>query len=174
MKKSRLVVILGVLLSTSAVSDEYYFGGGVEFLALCDKFASEEALISTIYGAFGNKYNDYLSLEARAGIGITDDDIQILGVDVNRKLKSYYGVYFKGTIPVSDNFIPYVLVGYSGGEHEVSIDNYSDTSFESSFSYGAGLGYRFGDFSLNFEYMSYFDLDAAEVSGFGINLIKYF
>lgn len=169
-----IIIIIGLFLSTSAISSEYYFGGGVDSLFFDNEYNIEKASIGSMYAIFGNAHNKYLSLEGRAGIGIKDDEIKIVGVDIERKLKSYYGLYLKGTLPITDIFQPYILVGYSGGEHEISTMHYTRTFFESSTSYGAGMSAKFKKLAVNLEYINYFNVKDAKISGFGISLIRFF
>lgn len=178
MKTRSWLFIAGISLSAPCVSSDYYIGGGIDYLNFDDETNVDEVSVGAVYGIFGNAYNKYLSLEGRAGAGFKDETVKVSGVDFERKLKSYYGLYLKGTLPINELFKPYILIGYSGGEHKILTEyksqTYSKTSFESSPSYGAGMSVKFEDFSVNFEYINYFNVKDAEISGFGINVIHFF
>src|SRR5882762_2253731 len=58
------------------------------------------ALLADLGWEFGGN----LAVEARLGTGIGSDSKTVSGVPVDLKVKSFYGAYLRGSVPVADAF----------------------------------------------------------------------
>lgn len=171
-KVSFLIASMG--LSSAALANDMYFGGGFAATKYTETGIDEDASLNVLLGKFGTKFNDNFAAEARIGFGLGDDTIDVFGYDATVKLKNFYGVYLKAGIPVSDTFYPYAVLGYTRGEIEASVMGFTVSESESDTSFGLGADFNFDSFTLNVEYLNYLDKDEAEISGISIGFSKSF
>lgn len=147
--------------SISASAAELYAGGN---FAVLD---SNEVTLNAIYGRFGALFNENLSAEARIGLGVGDDNVG--GVKV--ELDNFYGAYVRGGIPVGEVFYPYAIVGYTKGKISASGPFGSGSFSDSDFSFGVGADFNVSDLlKINAEYLSYVDSDDVELTGFSVGV----
>ena len=179
MMKSKIInfgflCILG--LSGSVVyADENYWGAGVGMFDYSEEGIDSDASLTALFGRLGTQFNENFSGEIRAGFGIGDDSINVLSTDVNVELDSMFGGYIRGGVPVSENFYPYAILGYTRGEISVSVPGFSDSESESDVSFGIGADFGLGESTkFNIEYINYLDKEGAEVSGFSIGIVRPF
>ena len=122
----------------------------------------------------GYRFNEYFSAEGRIGFGVSDDDLEgLLDIEVD----SILGVYGKFGIPTGTSFYPYAILGYSRVEIELSssLIGGSESDSDNDLSYGIGADFSISDnFSLNAEYMVWYDDDDIELSGLSIGAIYKF
>lgn len=156
-----------------------YGGISVSSIDYSEEGINDDASLTAVSGKIGSMLNENFGFEIRVGTGIADDDVPVvisgLNVDVNVELKSFYGAYIKGLIPISDKIHPYVILGYTHGKVEYSASylglEFSDDSSESDVSFGAGFDiYLSESSSLNLEYLNWFDKDGTEISGLSIGI----
>jgi hypothetical protein len=84
-------------------------------------------------GAFG--------IEAHVGVGGTDE-LEYAGEEAEAELNKMLGVFAKVNLPLPLPLVDanlFGLAGYSVGKVEVLAETTTDTFYENSFSYGAGL-----------------------------------
>lgn len=133
----------------------------------------------------GYQFNDYLSVEFRLGLGVSDDEklLDLLNVDVTDKLELnlQQEVLLKGSFPVHDSVSLFAYGGYVKTRYQASssykfhdVDNASVSSGHYSnkgASVGAGISYFITDnWSLNGE-IQYFDQkDEASSRSFNLGL----
>ena len=127
----------------------------------------------------GYQINPYFAVEGRAGIGVSDDDDDFFfGEDENgnpiprstdAEIESYFGVFGRVGMPAGEVFYPYIQVGY--GSVKIDSNRIGGDVDESDFAYGIGANFNFTEtMSGNLEYMSYYDEDDTELSGFSLGL----
>ena len=154
---------------------ENYVGGNFAFVEYSIDGLDDDASLTAIYGRLGTEFNENFSGEIRLGIGVGDDDVNVLGTPVTVELNSLYGAYVRGGVPVSEQFFPYAVLGYTRGEAEASGPGGSIDESDSDVSFGVGADIAFSDqLSLNIEYMNWYDKDGAELSGFTFGLVSKF
>ena len=165
------LAISTLLLPSAYAENKIYVGGGFSALDYSEDVVSDDASLSVIYGRVGMHFNENFSGELRAGFGVGDDDVNVLGTNVNVELKNTYGAYFRAGIPTETVF-PYVILGYTSGKVEGEIAGLgSADESESSFSYGIGADVSISEgIKINAEYMDFLDSDGTEVTGFNIGL----
>lgn len=136
-----------------------------------------EAEPGLLIGRIGHHATEYLSLEARAGMGVSDDSIEV-NDKVTRhaaEIDELYGVYAIGHLPLAERFSLYALVGYSWAEGTVK-EKYDDFRLESSdsdadFSYGVGAQVDFSQtVAGTLEYTSYLDNSDYELTAISAGL----
>lgn len=175
---NKKIIAAGLLALTCAVQTQAgtYYGGNLSFLDYSEEGISDDASLTAVYGRLGTNFNENFSGEIRVGFGIGDDTIDVFGTDVGVELDSVFGAYVRGGIPVAENFFPYIVLGYSRGEVTASASGFgSDSESETDTSFGLGADIDVNsNFTINVEYMNYFDKDGAEINGFSIGLANKF
>lgn len=178
LKKSAIAAVgfLSLTCAVQAYAEGAYYGGNLSFLDYSEEGISEDPSLTAIYGRLGTNFNENFSGEFRVGFGVGDDSINVLGTDADVELDSLFGAYLRGGIPVSENFFPYVVLGYSRGEITASVSGVgseSESETDASFGLGADINVS-SNLTINLEYMNYFDKDGAEINGFSVGLASKF
>jgi opacity protein-like surface antigen len=156
---------------------ETYYGAGLAHLDISIDGIDDEMLdatVTSLHGLVGTRFNETFSGEVRLGIGISDDNnLDDDGLDLNIKLKNYFGVYAKAGAQISEIIYPYVVAGYTRGKMEFSALGDSESGSEGDFSFGVGVDFSISETTkFNLEYMNYLDKDGVELSGFGLGFSK--
>lgn len=165
-----IVGLTGSVVLPAVAENQYYGGLGVAFLEYSEDGVSDDASLNAINGTLGVNFNENFSGEIRAGFGVGDDSVNILGTNVDVELDTFFGAYVRGGIPAAEAFFPYVVLGYTRGEVTASAPGFGSSSeSESDVSFGLGADVNVSEtLTINAEYMNYLDKDGAEVSGFTI------
>jgi len=170
-------ITCGALLAVSGTvfADDIYYGANVAFIDYSEEGIATDASVTALYGRIGTSFNENFSAEARIGFGLTDDTVNLFGEDVDLEINNFFGAYLKGGVQVSEVFYPYAIIGYTRGEVEASVLGFSISESESDVSFGLGADLSIIDgVTVNLEYMSYFDKDGADLSGFSLGFISRF
>lgn len=160
-------LVLAAGLSTSAMAAGLeqgtpYIGGGVSYTKIDDSaydaYYPNDLIFRVGYGLTNN-----IAVEARGGIGVTDDGYSVDDIRTDVEVDSLVGLYGVGFIPVSHYVSLYGLVGITALTFEAtSVEpdedperfEYSDTDF----SYGVGVEVTVTDrVSAYLEYVDYVD-----------------
>ena len=153
---------LGLLLVAAPVAADPYFG--VNFTKVDyneDGFATVSPTALTL--RVGTQVNPNIAVEGRLGVGLSDDSINVGGVNVDVEVDSYFGLYLKGMAPLGA-VSPYVLVGFTKGELTFSALGGSLSEDDSSASFGIGVDVEVSkSTALNFEFAQLLDEDGYEV-----------
>ncbi|WP_166254570.1 porin family protein [Marinobacter salicampi] len=163
--------------SAPALADIYKSGGGSLYAGANYTFVDVDgddldADLGTLSGKVGAHVNPYFGVEARAGFGVVDEDINST---TELSVNSFFGAY--GTLSVVNEspVTPYGILGFT--RYELEVDNVlgSSTEDESDLSYGIGVNFAVNDaLSANLEYMRYFDKDDVTIDGLGLGLTVSF
>lgn len=167
LKKAAAITALPFLFVPSLVSaaqeGDNYVGVQQGF------FSYEESGVDTLHptaviGRLGRYGNEEIALEARFGMGLTEDDTNINGVDVDLEMDRIFGVYGVGHIPFGKAFSVYALAGFTKvkvtatGSYMGSTRSFSDD--DNGFSFGIGAQLNLGStLSIHGEYVNYLDGD---------------
>ena len=90
---------------------------------------------------------------------------------VTAQVQSAYGLYGKGTIPLTDNVSLYAKIGATNGTVTASTAYASAWSSGTSPSFGAGVQLNINkDIYASLDYMSYYNRDGISITGPSINL----
>lgn len=153
--------------NTSSTLKNYYYGASYSSLDYQEKGTSDASLASLNLNA-GYIFNESLSLEARLGLGVGDDNINfnLLNTTVSGEIEldQTMGIYGKYAIPV-EQYAPYVILGYSSAEATAKVSNTSASSDVASMSYGLGLDVKISKrMTGNLEYINMLDKSDVEIS----------
>lgn len=150
-----------------------YLGGNLAALKYTEAGLHDDATFKSIFGRIGLQITANFSGELRAGMGLRDESVAVLGTDVDLELDHFYGAYLRGGFQASDEVSPYVIIGYTEGELTGSAPGAnSATVSESDMSLGFGVDFLVDNsVTVNIEYMRYLDKEGFDVSGpaFGIS-----
>lgn len=150
-----------------------YIGGSIGFMNFENK-GSPDASINSLEARIGGYANDYLALEGRLGIGLTDDTITVTGTDVDLSLRYSLGAYLRAGYPVSEQVFPYVILGFSRADFEVETSLGSENEAETDSSYGLGVDVEIANMALTAEYLNMIDKNDTTFSGFTIGFTTKF
>jgi opacity protein-like surface antigen len=165
-KNKFAAVLLGLAVVTGAHAQESFYAGGL--LTRIDY--SEDGLDAkpTAIGFnVGAKINQNFAVEGRVSTGLSDDSVQVLGViPADVKVKSLFGIYGKGILPLSDTASIYGLLGYSRVKLGIEGNGFDDSASDSDVSYGVGAEFALTNTtSLAIEWAQLLKVDDAKVSG---------
>lgn len=122
----------------------------------------------TAIGAkLGMPVNKNFAVEARLGVGLSDDS---LGVE-NVKINNFVGVYGKGILPLSDKASVYGLLGYTQGKLKSEGPFGSGSGSDSDVSYGIGADFAIsGTTSVGVEWARLFKGEDYKVDGLTLSV----
>jgi len=163
--------LLSVVSHTTQADQSSYFGANFSTLNYSEEGFSDDASLTSVNGRLGTNFNENFSGEIRVGTGIGDGSIN----GINVELDSMYGAYIRGGIKAGESFFPYAVLGYTRGKISASFNRFSASASESDVSFGLGADFFVNEkFTINVEYMSYFDKDGAEIDGFSLGFVSSF
>jgi opacity protein-like surface antigen len=121
----------------------------------------------------GTELNPYLAVEAQVGAGTQSDVYAANNVSFDIKVESFYSLFVRPQISISNFASVYGLVGGTYIDVSSSSNNPaiqpSDKGFEKSFSYGVGVDFNVSkNIRLNADYIQYMG-DYSAIS-FGVKL----
>lgn len=91
-----------------------------------------------IAGKFGKQFTPNIALEARFGIGVSDDEVDAGGIPVKLEVDNYYGVYGKAMLPVGAGGSIYGLLGFTRAKVTASAGGFSASASDDDVSFGIG------------------------------------
>lgn len=186
-----LFFALALIVPTQVNATSFYHGYQVSDLDFTNSKGTSNQV--TVSGKAGIRFNDNVSGELRAGVGIGDDEI--IGsyddgqVPIQVELRAFYGVYMRVGKQVSRYMYPYAILGYTKlherrgntslntnpGLSNIDVDVDVEDKSMSGVSYGAGVDINIREYlKLSIEYTSYFDKKTASMSGYSVEIYKRF
>ncbi len=167
MKKILTTLLAGAALLSSNVmaQGEQYYGELAYTWANIDG-GGLSATPAVVAARFGVKFNENLSGEILLGTSASSDSVTVSGIPVDLKFKDVFGLYLKGSLPVTQQFNVFGRVGYLRAKIQASAGGYALSDSDNSFSYGAGAQYDFNSTVYGMvDYMSWYDRHGTKVSG---------
>ena len=186
MNKTILVAaITAISLSATAENSGPYVGFTTGFTKYEETFIDDSAHMITASLNAGYAFNEYVSLEARLGKGLTDGELTFFeygyyGVEEHTadiSIDSMFSAFLKLSLPSDNRVTPYVLVGNTKGKATAEIYGYTWSETESDFSYGVGLefmGVEDKSIGMNVEYVHYLEKNDTKINGLTVGIIKRF
>lgn len=180
MKKIVLAAVLG-LAPLSASADIVYIALGASSYNYSEEVtvASSEYEAESDGNAFlftvGTDLGQNLSVEAVAGAGLTNSEVDISGINQTVKLKidSIFGAYGVLKTPISNSAEVFAKVGVAKLTATASGSGKADST-DSSLSYGFGIDfYHSRNAGIRFEYMNYYDKGLTKIDSVNIHYKKY-
>jgi len=145
----------------------FYVGGGYSLLSSDSKIKLDNnsdlgADYSALMLQAGYKVNQYVAVEGRYWIGLSDKafDLDNIGLSRFDHNADAWGIYVKPMYPVTDALDVYALLGYASATAK-GITLRDGSSFDmdaDGFSWGLGVAYSFTDnWSVFFDYVDFQD-----------------
>jgi len=161
-KKFSAALVLA-LAATSASAQVY---GEAAYNAINIEGDGLDADVGVLNATIGYEVNQYLAVEAMAGTGVTDDDVDIGGgVNANIDVDRTYGVFLKPKAKLGQDFEVFARLGWA----KTKIKAGSDAQDESDFAYGVGLQYTITPKAyVTGGYTNLYDKDGITVDGWTI------
>lgn len=169
MKKSVLAVsVLSALLSTASLANETYIGAGLSTMDFNDDLAQFQGLNFKM----GQKFGDYVAVEAKVGLGMRDESI----VPGNfTRIDNYVGLFVKAGAPVTENVAPYVIAGHTTVRVAGKIATVDFALDESDYSYGVGVDFTVSESTaVNLEVIRHTDIDWLQLDVLSLGVTSYF
>ena len=119
----------------------------------------------------GTELHPYFAVEAQVGIGTKSDVANLQGVQPSIKVKSYYSLFLRPQISISNLASIYGLAGstYLDVSSSATAVNPENSSFGKSFSYGGGADIQvYKNIRLNADYIHY--MDSYEAVSVGVRI----
>ncbi len=166
------MLVAGMMASASAIAGGaaapgFYVGGGYSDTEVEIDGLGSDADVGVLFARGGYQLNQNVAFEARLGLVSEDDKADGWNVDI----EELYGLYLKAGLPTQIGLYPYVLLGVTHAEVEVSRRGFSESDSDSDISYGFGVDYWFtSQVSAGLEFINYYDNDGDEISGITLGL----
>jgi hypothetical protein len=122
-------------------------------------------------GIIGVDLVESLALEAMFASGLsmakTTDNT------ANVSLDRIYGFYVKPKVNIGENATLFARMGFTlvTGSTTISSSSFSDSTTNSSISYGIGMSYKLSDIlSVNVDYMNYYNTNSSNATGLALGI----
>lgn len=168
MKRTKQFIAALALSSLSAAS---LAGGyvGVNYAHMDVDLGDHSVDLGAVVFKAGYQFNEWVALEARAGVGVRDDDFNHFGEKVDVKLDNLFGGYLIAGIPTATIVYPYAVVGYTRARFEASVPGFTTADSEEDFSYGVGANFAVTEqVMVNLEAIRYLEDAQADTIGLGV------
>ena len=140
----------------------------------------EEFSPTALIGRAGSNFNQYVSIEGRLGIGLSEDTVTVTeGVTTASEsidIDTLIGLYGVGRLPLGKTSSLYALVGFTRIDATASTSvtglgsaSFSDDESDLSYGFGADIGIQY-NLWVNVEYVQYLDKSDIEVSAIAVGL----
>lgn len=177
MKKHSLALLLATCMAVPGVAlaggtdPGFYAGGTYSFMSVEDDDFGVDADVGVLFLRGGYQLNQYVALEARIGMGVEDDKIG----GINLEVEEMIGAYAKVGLPTQTGFYPYVLLGVTDSELELSGFGQSASDSDTDLSYGVGVDYWFSSqMSASAEYTNFYDDGGTSLTGLSLGVTYKF
>jgi outer membrane immunogenic protein len=130
--------------------------------------------LGAIQGRIGARFGKYFGVEGELATGVVEDDFDVLGTNVDVKLKHEVGVFAVGNYPITDRLDVFARVGYAWAEAKASGGGISETANLDGLAYGVGGQYFFTDKDgVRLDYTRH-DGNDGEADVFGVSYVRKF
>lgn len=173
---------LGILLSAFTVtalaeetaSTESNWIGGIGYANMSNEEDGMKISFGAVVGSLGYKIQSsdsfYIIPELRIGTGISDDNLDFEGININFEVDSFLALSLRGQLELDNGLYLFATPSYGNIEVTVSASMFGEsasvTADEWEFGFGAGVGYNFSD-SVSAE-LSFETYDGIDVTSFGL------
>lgn len=173
---SPILVITSLAFSGSALAEkgQSYFGASYH-IGTYDETGFPEANPTALTFKAGKYLEKNVAMEARLGLGLTDDTVTYLGTDIDLEVKNVLSFFVKGDLNLSESANIYGLFGFTKGKLEASTSFGLISEDDSGLSYGLGIEAKMSnDLYFSGEYILYISEDDYDYNGFNFGITKLF
>ncbi|KAF0184060.1 MAG: porin family protein [Hyphomonadaceae bacterium] len=126
-----LAAVVGVAAPASAQDTGVYANAGYTH------FDADDVTLGGVTGRLGYKFNPNFAVEGEASIGVKDDNVGAVDVELDHAV----GVFGVGILPVTPNFEIFGRVGYGQVKASASVPGFNVAADEDGFAFGGGAQY---------------------------------
>lgn len=161
--------------SSAQVASDPYVGTALGLAKIENDELRGDAKNTTLILIAGHQFNDYFALEARMGTGLKSDTVTFNGQPMKVDTNTFMGLYGKALLPLESPITPYIVVGATRGTTTLKVNGLKDKDSDSDLSYGIGADWAVSQsFSVNIEYMNWFDKNHTEMRGVNLGAKLHF
>ncbi len=162
-----------IVAAPAFAQDSGWYGDvGYQFHAIDDD--GTDADIGTITGHVGYNFTPNLAAEGELGFGVTDEEVNVLGTNVDLGVNYLVGAYGRVQAPLSENLTVFARAGFVQIEVEADAPGASASDSETGAGYGVGGEFHFdGQNGIRADYTRY-DIEDLEVDSFLIGYSRKF
>ena len=170
-----LVLIAAATAATTAsaqtASPETKFYGELGYTALQYKEPAGKADLGMGTATIGYEINKNFAVEGALGTGISDDNVNVLGTNVNVDVDNSYAVFLKPKAVVAQNLEVFAKLGWAKTKLKGSAGGFNASSTGSDFAYGAGAQYSITPTAyITGGYMKLYDKNSVTADGWNIGV----
>lgn len=178
MKKAVGSILFGasLIMSTNSFASEgqTYFGADFH-MGTYDETGFPKANPTGVGIKAGKYFSDNVAFEGRLLLGMGDDTVRFLGVDVDLELDNALSLFVKADMPLSPSANVYGLLGFTKGKLNASVGSFATSADDSGLSYGIGAEAEISEsLLLSGEYIFYISENDYDYTGFNIGVKKLF
>ena len=127
----------------------------------------------------GRELNDWLAAEAFVGTGISNDNTNVLGANVNVEVDHLYGAHLRPFYRSNDGYEIFARAGYFHGRLSGSAVGPGGSAVffaqDGSFSFGAGAAFPLSqNTKLTLDWMRYYQGSGTTINGVGAGIRVHF
>lgn len=185
MKKAVIAASVSALMTVNAYAEvdtapKGYIGVSLSRLSVDIDEAPDTFEYGHLSFRIGGRLNDYIAIEGRTGLGVTDDSISENGFKVTMETKRSIGGYVLAGIPTQTPIYPYAILGYTGIKSEITAringaTVLNDSGSDDDVSYGLGANIAINEKSdVNVEYLVLYEDSDVEISALTAGLMYRF
>lgn len=159
----RVSVAIALIATASCANAQVY--GEAAYSWISYENSGYKADLGAIGATIGYEINKNLAIEGMLSEGISDDSVQVLGLNIKVKGKDTYGVFLKPKAVLGDVEL-YAKLGWAKSNVEYSIPGASVSDSGSDFAYGVGMQYSLSPKTyITGGYMKLYDKDSVTIDG---------
>jgi len=166
MKKLPLVGML-VFASSAVFADNNY---SIELNKTSFEDSVLEAQSNSLSFVYNFNISEQLSVLAKFGKGVHDDDIDAQGEDSKLTIDYLAGAYVKYNFMEDSDFNVYGVVGYNKIKLTAEANNNAQGQSETGFAYGLGASYQIGDMALYLDGNQLIDSDGVTMDSINLGV----
>lgn len=164
MSLKKIAVATAITLASIGAAQAQGMYAGVGYSQLTVDGSGVTIKPTQVLFKLGYSFDKTWAVEGRIGAGGASDSYQ----NVDFKIDSLTAIYAKGTLPLSDQFGVYGLLGYNGGTLKANAGSRSLSESKDGSSYGVGAEFNVTkNIGLSAEWVRHFS-DTTSL-GFGVN-----
>lgn len=172
-KASALALLSLSAISASAQADASKMYGEIGYTPISYTEGIYKANPGILRALIGTEVHPNLNLEGMLGLGIVDGSTTISNIRVASHVDRVWGLYVRPKAMLTPDLELFGRVGYASSKLTLSLPGYgfSSTGSGGSLSYGAGLSFKVAPkTSLALDYMSYYNKNGAQATGFTVGV----
>jgi opacity protein-like surface antigen len=145
--------------------------GELGYTALQYKEPAGKADLGLGTATIGYEINKNFAVEGMLGTGITDDNVNVSGTNVNVDVDNSYGVFLKPKAQIAQDLEVFAKVGWAKTKLKGSAGGFSASNSGSDLAYGAGAQYNLTPtVYIAGGYMKLYDKDSVTADGWNVGV----